>query len=118
MSHRLIPLSIGDPTKFGNMDTDRAVSGAILSSVHAGLFNGYPPSDGFVESRQAVADFYATATGLSLVADDVSLTSGCSHALQMAIEVGALRSPRGGEGATLWSGPGPPHTAAWSRRDI
>ena len=82
----LIPLSIGDPTKFGNMDTDRTVSGAILSSVHTGLYNGYPPSDGFVESRQAVADLYSTEEH-PLHADDVSLTSGCSHALQMSIEV-------------------------------
>lgn len=83
---KLIPLSIGDPTKFGNMDTARAVSGAILSSVHTGMYNGYPPSDGFEESRQAVADLYTTERA-PLTAADVSLTSGCSHALQMSIEV-------------------------------
>ena len=82
----LIPLSIGDPTKFGNLDTDRSVSGAILSAVHTGMYNGYPPSDGYVESRAAVAEAYSTARH-PLDADDVSLTSGCSHALQIAIEV-------------------------------
>ena len=77
-SKPLIPLSIGDPTKFGNLDTDRTISAALLGSVHSSMYNGYPPSDGYVESRQAVAERYSSAAN-PLVADDVSLTSGCSQ---------------------------------------
>jgi tyrosine aminotransferase len=82
----MIPLSIGDPTKFGNLDTDRSISAALLGSVHSATYNGYPPSDGYAESRSAVAERYSTPAN-PLVADDVSLTSGCSHALQICIEV-------------------------------
>jgi tyrosine aminotransferase len=85
-SKPMIPLSIGDPTKFGNLDTDRSISAALLGSVHSAMYNGYPPSDGYVESRAAVAERYSTPAN-PLVADDVSLTSGCSHALQICIEV-------------------------------
>lgn len=85
-SKSMIPLSIGDPTKFGNLDTDRSISAALLGSVHSSMHNGYPPSDGYVESRSAVAERYSTPLN-SLVPDDISLTSGCSHALQICIEV-------------------------------
>lgn len=82
----MIPLSIGDPSRFGNMDTDRSVSSVVIANVHAGMHNGYPPADGFLESRQAVADLYTTEDD-PIDANDVMLTSGCSHALQLSIEV-------------------------------
>ena len=85
-SKPMIPLSIGDPTKFGNLDTDRSISAALLGAVHSSTYNGDPPSDGHVESRRAVAERYSTLAN-PLKADDVSLTSGCSHALQICIEV-------------------------------
>ena len=85
-SKPMIPLSIGDPTNFGNLDTDRSISAALLGAVHSSTYNGYPPSDGYVESRRAVAERYSTLAN-PLKADDVSLTSGCSHALQICIEV-------------------------------
>ena len=43
-SKPMIPLSIGDPTKFGNLDTDRSISAALLGSVHSAMYNGYPVS--------------------------------------------------------------------------
>ena len=49
--------------------------------------HSYPPSDGYAESRESVAKYYSDRVQQTVAADDVSLTSGCSHALQMAIEV-------------------------------
>ena len=41
-----------------------------------GLKNGYGPSTGFVEARQAVAD-YVSVPSARITADDVILCSGC-----------------------------------------
>uniref|UniRef100_A0A8D2ZDW9 Tyrosine aminotransferase n=1 Tax=Scophthalmus maximus TaxID=52904 RepID=A0A8D2ZDW9_SCOMX len=82
----MIALSIGDPTVFGNLPTDDVVLQAMKDAIDSHKFNGYAPSVGYLKSRQAVANFYS-CHGAPLEAEDVILTSGCSHAIDLAISV-------------------------------
>ncbi|XP_055015731.1 tyrosine aminotransferase, partial [Boleophthalmus pectinirostris] len=82
----MIALSIGDPTVFGNLPTDKAVLQAMKDAIDSHKFNGYAPSVGYLHSRQAVANFYSCPEA-PLGAEDVILTSGCSQAIDLAISV-------------------------------
>ncbi|KAJ2498313.1 hypothetical protein GGH96_004404 [Coemansia sp. RSA 1972] len=82
----LISLSIGDPTVFGNFKTHPVVVEAVEEAVRSFSFNGYPPSVGVPQAREAVANKY-THPDAPLAADDVIMASGCSGAVEMAISV-------------------------------
>ncbi|XP_076357988.1 tyrosine aminotransferase-like isoform X2 [Tachypleus tridentatus] len=82
----MIPLSIGDPTTFGNLKPCEEIVEAIVESVRSMKFNGYAESTGMQEARQAVA-VYTSCSGAVIEAKDVILTSGCSQALDMCITV-------------------------------
>ena len=83
----MISLSIGDPTTFGNLEPHQVVLDAISESVNSGKRNGYAPSTGYLESRQAVAKHINKNPNLSLTSDDVILCSGCSCSLDLCISV-------------------------------
>jgi len=83
-SKKMISLSIGDPTVFKNLNPAKEVVEAMHASLDSGIHNGYGPSTGFVESRQAVAD-HVSVPGGEVTADDIILCSGCSCALDIAI---------------------------------
>nr|XP_027232736.1 tyrosine aminotransferase-like [Penaeus vannamei] len=53
----MIALSIGDPTVFGNLKPAEEITEAVVTSIRSGKYNGYGPSTGFVESREAVAKY-------------------------------------------------------------
>ncbi|GFW01858.1 tyrosine aminotransferase [Trichonephila clavipes] len=80
----VISLSIGDPTTFGNLQPCPEITSAIVESVTSAEYNGYAPSTGYRKSREAVAE-YAFRPEAPLEPEDVILTSGCSHALEMCI---------------------------------
>lgn len=80
-----IPLSIGDPTVFKNLSRSPEISKAISNVLESSNFDGYPPSTGYVLSRKAVAEFLSSTCGVETSSDDIILTSGCSHALDMVI---------------------------------
>jgi len=85
----MIALSIGDPTTFGNLPPADEVLEAMKQVIDGGRYNGYGPSVGFVESRQAVAEYSQHQGKVS--AKDVILCSGCSCSLDMCIA--ALAGP-------------------------
>ncbi|XP_033104303.1 tyrosine aminotransferase-like [Anneissia japonica] len=82
----LISLSIGDPTKFGNLPLDPCITDAVHDVIDVYKNNGYSPSVGNEEARAAVAKYYSTDTS-PLTSKDVILTSGCSGAINIAITV-------------------------------
>lgn len=86
----VISLSIGDPTLFGNLQPCKEVTSAVIESVLTMQYNGYAPSTGYREAREAVAR-YTTRPEAPVDYQDIILTSGCSHALEMCIHV--LASP-------------------------
>ena len=82
--------SPGDPTVFGNLHSPQVLKNALIASLGTERFNGYCPSTGRPEARQAVATFYETPTS-PLTADDIIITSGGSGALEIALK--ALLNP-------------------------
>merc|ERR1712223_692585 len=78
---KMISLSIGDPTVFGNLKPSKNVIDAISSSVNSGKCNGYAPSTGYLKARKAVAEHIGDGIG----PDDVILCSGCSCSLDLCI---------------------------------
>ncbi|KAI8974440.1 tyrosine aminotransferase [Pilobolus umbonatus] len=82
----LISLSIGDPTLSGNFNVDPTMNEAVIKQLISYRVNGYPPADGSLQARKAVADYlYHSKAPLS--PDDVILTNGCSGALEMCVNV-------------------------------
>lgn len=84
---KMISLSIGDPTTFGNLKPAKNVVDAIANGIQSGKCNGYAPSTGYVEARKAVAEHI----GDNITSDDVILCSGCSCSLDLCIS--AMANP-------------------------
>ncbi|XP_015179297.1 PREDICTED: tyrosine aminotransferase isoform X2 [Polistes dominula] len=57
---RMIALSIGDPTTFGNLKPAKEVIEAVQESVASQMYNGYAPSTGYEKAREAVAEYSST----------------------------------------------------------
>ncbi|CEP19568.1 hypothetical protein [Parasitella parasitica] len=82
----LISLSIGDPTIFGNFNVDPSINDAVVKQLNSFKSNGYPPADGTLAARTAVAQAN-NHSAAPLTAHDVILANGCSGALEMCINV-------------------------------
>ncbi len=70
---------------FRNLPKSTAIRRSILSALDSGDSDGYPPSTGYLKSRQAVAEFADRFLAAPISSDNIILTSGCSHALDMVI---------------------------------
>ncbi|CAC5375285.1 TAT [Mytilus coruscus] len=86
----MIALSIGDPTVFGNLPIPEEIDEAVIDKIRSHKYNGYNPSIGYEEARQAVAD-YTSSHDAPVTSKDVILTNGCSSALDLCITVLASR---------------------------
>eukprot|EP00762_Andalucia_godoyi_P006539 ANDGO_04985.mRNA.1 Tyrosine aminotransferase len=93
---QMIPLSIGDPTVFGNLPACRELLNAMHDAIDAGKWNGYAHSCGYSDARKAVALRYQNMLNrhhtnshprFKVFEEDVVLGSGCSGALDMVISV-------------------------------
>lgn len=82
----LISLSIGDPTIFGNFNVDPSITEAVSKQLNTYKANGYPPADGTLQARTAIAQAH-TESSAPLTANDVILANGCSGALEMCVNV-------------------------------
>ncbi|MDP2718054.1 MAG: aminotransferase class I/II-fold pyridoxal phosphate-dependent enzyme, partial [Candidatus Micrarchaeota archaeon] len=86
--HKVLKLNIGDPNVY-DLDTPDYIKQALFAAVKAGK-NGYSPSEGIVELRQAIADWNKTK-GFDSQADDVVVSSGLSEAVNYLL--GCLVEP-------------------------
>src|SRR5688572_5508892 len=75
-------LNIGDPIAFG-FETPPHLIAAVQEAVQNG-HNGYLPSAGLLEAREAVSADY-TARGMAVPADRVLITTGTSEAIDLAL---------------------------------
>ncbi|XP_059621309.1 tyrosine aminotransferase-like [Phlebotomus argentipes] len=82
----LIPLSIGDPTVFGNMKACQEIQDAVTRAAADHANNGYSQIIGSQAAREAVAN-YMNRSQHSITADDVIIVNGCSSAAEMALVV-------------------------------
>lgn len=75
-------LNIGDPVAFG-FDTPPHLIEAVVRAMRDG-HNGYLPSPGILEAREAVAADYA-ARGVAVSPDRVVITTGTSEGIDLAL---------------------------------
>ncbi|KAI9291556.1 tyrosine aminotransferase [Neoconidiobolus thromboides FSU 785] len=81
---KVISLSIGDPTVFGNFKVHDSIEDSLIKAIKSSKANGYAPAHGFEYARQAIADKFSTETS-PLTANDVIIGSGCSGALELVV---------------------------------
>jgi DNA-binding transcriptional MocR family regulator len=81
---KMISLSIGDPTVFGNLKPAKEVVEAVHAALDSGKHNGYGPSTGSLAAKEAVAR-HVSVPGGEVCADDIILCSGCSCSLDITI---------------------------------
>ncbi|XP_049513067.1 tyrosine aminotransferase isoform X2 [Dermacentor silvarum] len=86
----VIPLSIGDPTVFGNLLPCEEILAPVVPSLRNPKNYGYIPSTGVTAAKEAVAE-YSSNGGVKVKPQDVILTCGCAQALDMCITVLANR---------------------------
>uniref|UniRef100_A0A1B0D770 Tyrosine aminotransferase n=2 Tax=Phlebotomus papatasi TaxID=29031 RepID=A0A1B0D770_PHLPP len=86
----LIPLSIGDPTVFGNLKACPEIQDAVTKAAADHKNNGYSELIGSKAAREALAS-YMNRHQHSVTADDIQIVNGCSSAVEMAIV--ALANP-------------------------
>lgn len=79
----MIPLSVGDPTIFGNFQTSDVVTEAVKECLESKKCNGYGPTIGVLEARRAIAK-YSVHQG-QVTEEDVILCNGCSSALEICM---------------------------------
>lgn len=60
---KVIPLSIGDPTIFGNLKPCKEILEAIQKANVSGKFYGYQTAAGMESAREAVAEYHLKCTG-------------------------------------------------------
>lgn len=80
----LIPLSLGDPTVFGNFKCPDVLVETIVHNVRSMKHNGYIHSAGTETAREAIAQAYGSPAA-PLTKDDIVIASGCSGAIDIAL---------------------------------
>ncbi|CAI0385404.1 unnamed protein product [Linum tenue] len=81
----LIELGHGDPSSFPCFRTDSAAEDAIVDAVRSGKFNSYGPSAGILPARRAIAGYLNNGLPYELSPEDVFMTLGCAHAIEVTL---------------------------------
>ncbi|RLF51228.1 MAG: alanine aminotransferase [Thermoplasmata archaeon] len=81
----VIHLNIGDPNKY-DFDTPEHMKQAVYEAMNQG-YNGYAPSEGYVELREAIVEREKRRNNVSYPLDNICITSGVTEALQLLINV-------------------------------
>lgn len=80
----IISLSIGDPTKYGNLPVPTNVVKTLIKIIKEGNSNGYQTSFGNQIAREKIAQKYSLK-GRRFSSQDVFISSGCSDAINMSL---------------------------------
>jgi len=79
----ILKLNIGDPNAY-DFDTPDHIKDAMYQAAKDG-FNGYAPSEGYKELRQAITDREKKRNNVDYRLDDVCVTTGVTEALQILL---------------------------------
>lgn len=85
-SKSFIPLSIGDPNFFGNLLPHPIVTSELKRVMDENKSWGYYASSGMECAREAIAR-YVSVPSAPVTANDIYITSGGSHALDLCISL-------------------------------
>lgn len=81
----VVPLGHGDPSVFPCFRTTRVAEDAIVDAVRSAKFNCYSPSVGIEPARRSVAEHLSRDLPYKLSPDDVYLTAGANHAIEVLV---------------------------------
>jgi len=79
----VLHLNIGDPIKY-DFDPPGHMKDALYDAAKEG-YNGYSPSEGDVELREAVIERERRRNGVDYTLDDICVTTGVTEALQILL---------------------------------
>lgn len=102
----VISLGMGDPTIHSCFTTTADVQNAVSDALSSHRYNGYAPTSGLPQARKAIADYLSSDLPYQLSQDDVFVTSGCTHAVDIALSI--LSKPGNGSTNILLPRPGFP----------
>ncbi|PWA47737.1 tyrosine transaminase family protein [Artemisia annua] len=89
----VIPMSHSEPSAFPCFKTTKIATDAIADAVRSNEYNGYPPREGILPARRAVAEYLSKDLPNKLSPDDVFLRMGCKQAFETILQVlGGSRS--------------------------
>ena len=80
---KVLHLNIGDPNKY-NFDTPQHMKDALYNAAKEG-HNGYAPSEGYLELRNAIVEREKKRNNVGYTPDDVCVTTGVTESLQILI---------------------------------
>ncbi|KAL0354077.1 UNVERIFIED_CONTAM: Nicotianamine aminotransferase 1 [Sesamum angustifolium] len=83
----LVHLGHGDPSPYPSFRTTPVAEQALLSALHSAQFNGYAPGAGLSAARRAVAEYLCEDLPYKLSEEDVFLTAGANHAIEVILTV-------------------------------
>ncbi|KAG8641358.1 probable aminotransferase TAT2 isoform X2 [Manihot esculenta] len=81
----LIPLGNGDPSTFPCFRTTSVAEDAIVDALKSAKYNCYAPKYGILPARRAIADHLNCDLPYKLSPDDVFVTLGCIHAIEITV---------------------------------
>ena len=80
---KIFHLNIGDPNKY-DFDTPQHMKDALYEAANQN-YNGYAPSEGYHDLRQAIADREKRRNNMDYSTDDICVTTGVTESLQMLL---------------------------------
>lgn len=81
---KILNLNIGDPNKY-DFDTPQHMKEAVYQASLDG-HNGYAPSEGYLELREAIAAREKQRNHMSYSPEDICVTTGVTESLQILLE--------------------------------
>ncbi|KAJ4729765.1 Tyrosine aminotransferase [Melia azedarach] len=80
-----IPLGNGDPSAFSCFRVTPVAEDAIVDAIRSANYNCNAPTGGLLPARRAVVDYLNRDLPYKLSPDDVYLTSGCKHGIEVIL---------------------------------
>ncbi|KAJ7981775.1 Tyrosine aminotransferase [Quillaja saponaria] len=84
---KVISLGIGDPSVYTSFRPPHVAEEAAIDAIQSEKFNGYAPTVGLLQTRRAIADYLSHDLPYKLSSDDVFVTSGCTQAIDVSLEM-------------------------------
>lgn len=89
LNYKMIKMSLGDPSAFGNFNPTEEMSSAVINAVKSA--NGYSAIAGNPQSLKAVAKYMKQFMKYEPDIKNIALTNGCTGALEIAMAIIADR---------------------------
>ncbi|XP_023758254.1 nicotianamine aminotransferase 1 [Lactuca sativa] len=83
----MIHLGHGDPSVYPCFQTSTVVEDALVEAIRSSKYNCYAPGVGIIPARRAVAEHLSRDLPYKLTTDDIFLTVGANHAIEVLVKV-------------------------------